>query len=90
MSVHAVVYKKPQCMKCKMTEKQLESLMPVKEEPLFEGNDEWSYKKLDKFRNQGYGSMPVVRIYDDETGERLDAWADFRADLISKWRKTLA
>lgn len=87
MNIHACVYTKPNCAKCRMTEKQLRQSMRVKIEALFSENDEWSYKKLGKFRDQGYGSLPVVRIYDDETGQRLDDWCDMRVDLIQKWKK---
>lgn len=87
MSVHGVVYSKPNCMKCKMTENKLRESMFVKDEPMFNGNEEWSQQKIEKFREQSYGSMPVVRIYDDNTGERLDDWSDFRMDLIQKWKQ---
>ncbi len=88
MTVHAVVYTKPNCVKCRMTEEKLRESMRVKTEHLFTGkNDDWSDKKLEKFRQRGYMSFPVVRIYDDETGERLDDWSDFRIDRITKWKK---
>lgn len=87
MSIHSVVYTKPNCPKCRMTENKLGDAMFVKEEPMFNGNEEWSQRKIEKFREQSYGSFPVVRIYSDETGERLDEWSDFRMDLIQKWEK---
>lgn len=86
MSIHAVIYSQPNCIKCKMTSDRLQKVMRVNHEHLFDGgNDEWSNKKIDKFRDQGYQSFPVVRIYDDETGARLDDWCDFRVDLIQKY-----
>lgn len=85
MTIHAVIYSKPNCVKCKMTGERLQEVMRVKHEHLFDGNDEWSTKKIEKFKEQGYGSFPVVRIYDDESGTRLDDWCDFRPDLIHKY-----
>lgn len=86
MTVHCVIYSQPNCIKCKMTSEKLQKVMRVKHEHLFDkGNDEWSQRKIEKFRDQGYGSFPVVRIYDDETGRRLDDWCDFRPDLIQKY-----
>lgn len=89
MSVHAVVYSSPNCFKCKKTIQSLKEVMRVKEEHLFEGNDEWSERKIEKFREQGYASFPVVRIYagDDETGERLDSWCDLQMGKLSQWKK---
>jgi len=86
MNIHAVIYTKPNCPKCRMTENKLRESMRVKTEHLFEGNEEWSQRKLEKFREQGYASMPVVRIYYDDTGKRLDDWCDMRIDLIHKWK----
>lgn len=85
MSIHACVYTKPNCMKCKLTENKLREVMAVKLEHLFAGNDSWSERKLEKFRKEGYQSFPVVRIYDDQTGERLDAWAGFEIAKIQHW-----
>lgn len=86
MTVHAVIYSQPNCIKCKMTSDRLQKVMRVKHEHLFDGgNDEWSNNKIEKFREQGYKSFPVVRIYDDETGKRLGDWCDFRVDLIQKY-----
>lgn len=86
MTVHAVIYSQPNCIKCRMTSDHLQKVMRVKHEHLFDGgNDEWSNNKIEKFREQGYKSFPVVRIYDDETGKRLGDWCDFRVDLIQKY-----
>lgn len=88
MTVHAVVYSKPNCVKCRMTEDKLRESMRVKTEHLFtEQNGDWSDRKIEKFREQGYMAFPVVRIYRDETGERLDDWSDFRIDRITLWKK---
>lgn len=87
MTIHAVLYSTPNCQKCRMTNDRLSKVMRVKHEQLFNGNDEWSSKKIEKFRDQGYGAFPVVRIYNDETGERIADWCDFRVDQISKYVK---
>lgn len=86
MTIHAVVYSRPNCPKCKLTIKQFEKVMRIKHEQLFEDNDEWSERKIQKFRDQGYGAFPVVRIYNDDTGERLDDWCDFRPDKLHKYK----
>ena len=87
MTVHAVIYTVPNCQKCKMTERILREVMRVKMEHLFDGNDTWSEAKIEKFRQQGYGSFPVVRIYSDETGKRLDDWCDLQMAKITHWKK---
>lgn len=87
MNIHAVIYTQPGCSKCQLTENKLRESMSVKVEHLFNGNDTWSDKKLEKFRAEGYQSFPVVRIWSDDTGERLDDWSDFRMDKIQKWKK---
>lgn len=85
---HAVIYDKPGCSKCKLTEQLLSESMRTKVEHLFIGNDEWSDRKLEKFRDQGYSSMPVVRIYSgDGDRQRVDDWCDFRPDRINKWKE---
>ena len=86
-NIHAVLYHTPNCQKCKLTLKQLSKGMRVKVEYLFDGNDEWSERKIDKFREQGYASFPVVRIYSDDTGERLDDWCDLQVGNIQRWVK---
>lgn len=93
MSVHAVLYSKPNCMKCRMTYNQLSKAMHVKVEKLFDPerqNTEWSNRKIEKFRAQGYNAMPVLRIYDDQTGERLDDWCDMQKDKIDFWKKAIS
>ena len=87
MTVHAVIYTVPNCQKCNMTERSLRGAMRVKMEHLFDGNDSWSETKIEKFRQQGYGSFPVVRIYCDETGKRLDDWCDLQMSNINNWKK---
>lgn len=87
MTVHAVLYSTPNCYKCKITTRELQKVMRVKEEHLFESNDDWSEQKIEKFRQQGYGSFPVVRIYDDATGKRLDEWCDMQIGKINNWKQ---
>lgn len=90
MSYHAVLYSTPNCYKCKMTLKNLMTVMRVKEIHLFEGNDSWSEQKIEKFRAEGHSSFPVVRIYSGEsedTGERLDSWSDLQMGKLNQWKK---
>ena len=82
---HSVLYHTPNCYKCKLTMQELQKVMRVKVEHLFDGNDDWSDRKIQKFREQGYASFPVVRIYETESGRRMDDWCDFQVAKINHW-----
>lgn len=92
MSIHAVLYSQPHCMKCKQTFRILSKSIPVQVEKLFApdlNNEEWSNKKIEEFKERGYRSMPAVSIL-DENGTCLDEWCDFQFDKIQKWTKVKA
>lgn len=103
MTVHFVLYTKPKCIQCKMTHNVLNSLhiKPIetyhgnpKETNLIDPDSpnpykaEWSKKKIQSLiKKTGLHSMPIVKIYDDDSGKLLDAWGGFNPDRIKKWAK---
>lgn len=76
--MHAIIYTKPNCPKCRMTANLLSSAMPVQTITA----DERDYKR---FRELGYQSMPVVTVY--KVNGTHDEWCDFRADKIKQYTK---
>lgn len=77
-ALHAIIYTKPKCPKCRLTTKQLSKVMPVSTITA----DERDYKR---FRKLGYQSMPVVTVY--KANGTHDEWCDFRADKIKQYTK---
>ena len=76
--MHAIIYTKPNCPKCRMTVNLLSKAMPVQTIKA----DERDYKR---FRDLGYQSMPVVTIY--KVDGTHDEWCDFRIDKIKQYTK---
>nr|WP_164507985.1 ribonucleoside-diphosphate reductase [Lacticaseibacillus suibinensis] len=76
--MHAIIYTKPNCAKCRMTAKLLSRAMPVQTIMA----DEQDYAR---FRKLGYKSMPVVTVYKPD-GTR-DTWSDMRVDKIKQYTK---
>lgn len=103
MTVHFVLYTKPKCIQCKMTHNVLNSLHikavetyygNPKETNLIDPDSpspakaEWSKKKIKSLiKKTGLHSMPIVKIYDDDSGKLLDTWGGFNPDRIKKWAK---
>lgn len=103
MTVHFVLYTKPKCIQCKMTHKVLNSLhiKPVetyhgnpKETNLIDPDSsnpdkaKWSQNKIKSIiKKTGLHSMPIVKVYSDQSGELLDTWGGFKPDRIKKWAK---
>ena len=54
--MHAIIYTKPNCPKCRMTVNLLSRAMPV--QTITADADDY-----ERFRKLGYRSMPVVKIY---------------------------
>ena len=77
-TLHAIIYTKPNCPKCRMTVNLLSKAMPVQTIKA----DERDYKR---FRELGYQSMPVVTVY--KAGGTHDEWCDFRVDKIKQYTK---
>ena len=71
--MHAIIYTKPHCQKCRMTVNLLSRVMPVQTITA----DERDYKR---FRKLGYQSMPVVTVYNIYGTH--DEWCDLRVDKI--------
>ncbi|MFD1431384.1 thioredoxin domain-containing protein [Lacticaseibacillus yichunensis] len=76
--MHAIIYTKPNCAKCRMTSNLLSRAMPVQTIMA----DEQDYAR---FRKQGYKSMPVVTVYKPD-GTR-DQWCDMRTDKINQYKE---
>lgn len=81
------VYDKPGCAKCRMTERKFKvSGIPYTRKTLLTGsNKDYTDKKLDQFRNQGFNSFPVVLVYNDEDGSLVDSWCDLRMDKLNEY-----
>lgn len=69
-------------MKCKQTAVLLKHNpnLEVKEVLVEQGTD-----LIEKLRCQGYRSMPVVLIK-NEQGTLVDSWSDFQVDKVATWR----
>ncbi|WP_203628334.1 ribonucleoside-diphosphate reductase [Lacticaseibacillus mingshuiensis] len=76
--MHAIIYTKPNCAKCRMTSNLLSRAMPVQTIMA----DEQDYAR---FRKQGYKSMPVVTVYKPDG--TCDQWCDMRIDKINQYQE---
>lgn len=74
--MHAIIYTKPRCQRCRRTVNQLSKVMPVETVTA----DEDDYRR---FRKLGYQSMPVVTVYKQDGTH--DQWADMRVDKIEQY-----
>lgn len=77
-SIHARVYTKPNCMKCRLTINQLSKAMLV-------SVTQATAKDIEAFKAEGIKSFPVVYIFDDS--KPVDHWSDFNATKIAKYTK---
>ena len=78
--MHAIIYTKPNCPKCRMTVNLLSKAMKVQTVKA----DERDYKR---FRELGYQSMPVVTIY--KADGTHDEWCDLRVDKIKQYTEEI-
>lgn len=76
--IHAIIYTKPNCAKCRMTSNLLSRAMPVQTIMA----DEQDYAR---FRKQGYKSMPVVTVCKPDG--TCDQWCDMRTDKINQYKE---
>lgn len=83
----AVVYHTPNCMKCKVTQKQLAKLMPVKM-TLIDRLASTHMEIINYMERHGMYASPLVRIYDND--KLVDEWNDFRVDKIKQWKGRLS
>ena len=74
--MHAILYIKPNCPKCRMTANLLSRAMSVQTIMA----DEQDYTR---FRKQGYKSMPVVTVYKPD--DTHDEWCDLQVDKIKQY-----
>lgn len=76
--MHAIIYTKPHCPKCRMTVNLLSRAMPVQTITADE-------RDLERFRKLGYRSMPVVTVC--KADGTHDEWCDLRVDKIKQYTK---
>ena len=74
--MHAIIYTKPNCPKCRMTVNLLSRAMPV--QTITADADDY-----ERFRKLGYRSMPVVKIYKADGTQ--DAWCDLQVEKIKQY-----
>lgn len=74
--MHAIIYTKPNCPKCRMTVNLLSRSMPV--QTITADADDY-----ERFRKLGYRSMPVVTIYKADGTQ--DEWCDLQVDKIKQY-----
>lgn len=81
------IYKKLNCMKCRMTEQVAKKLgYHVVLDELFD--DEGELNTVPKFYVDTYDmrTSPIVTLSDDNE-KLVDAWCDFRIDLLNEYAK---
>jgi len=74
--IKAIIYTKLGCQKCRHTAMKLKQAMPVSTITADE-------RDIERFRKQGYRSMPVVTIY--KADGTHDEWCDLRVDKIKQY-----
>lgn len=77
-SIHARVYTKPNCMKCRLTINQLSKTMLV-------SVNQATAQDIEAFKAEGIRSFPVVYIFDGS--KPVDQWSDFNAKKIAEYTK---
>ena len=74
--MHAIIYTKPHCQKCRMTVNLLSRVIPVSTITADE-------RDIERFRKQGYRSFPVVTVYNIYGVH--DRWCDLQVDKIKQY-----
>ncbi|WP_322973870.1 thioredoxin domain-containing protein [Lacticaseibacillus nasuensis] len=72
--MHAIIYTKPNCPKCRLTDARLSMPHTTR----LATDDDYT-----RFRAKGYQSMPVVQVY--RGGTVVDEWSDLQVDSINRW-----
>ena len=75
-ALHAIIYTKPNCPKCRLTDARL--TIPHTTRMATDAD-------YTRFRQRGYQSMPVVTVYKPDGTH--DEWCDFRVDKIKQYTK---
>lgn len=78
--MHAIIYTKPNCAKCRMTSNLLSRAMTV--QAIMADVDDY-----ERFRKLGYKSMPVITVYKPD-GTR-DQWCDLQVDKIKQYTEAI-
>ena len=73
--MHAIIYTKPNCPKCRMTVNLLSRAMPV--QTITADADDY-----ERFRAAGYQSMPVVTV--SKANGVHDRWCDLQVDKLKQ------
>ena len=74
--MQAIIYTKPHCKKCWRTVYKLSRVMPVSTITADE-------RDIERFRKQGYRSMPVVTVY--KANGTHETWCDLQVDKIKQY-----
>ena len=80
MSNKVVVYSKENCVKCNMTKKFLSQNNTPYEEVFVDVYSDDSEELMQKFRDAGFSSFPVV--FPSGMDDWSDAWCDYRLDKL--------
>lgn len=78
--MQAVIYTKTKCQKCRYTVMKLKQVMPVS--TITADADDY-----ERFRRQGYRSMPVVKVY--KADGTHDEWCDLQVDKIKQYTEAI-
>ncbi len=76
------IHYKDGCPKCRLTIAQLKPLFKLN---LIKVDVTKSNSVLNRLKQQGFQSFPVVKVYQD--GKKIDEWCDFRVDKIRKLKE---
>ena len=80
MKIEAIIYSKPNCMKCKMTKSLLKVFISSQSCDIIKNE-----KALQEAKDLGLKALPIVKIVARNTGKVLDIWNDFQPDKIKYW-----
>ena len=80
---HAIIFHTPNCMKCKLTEKQLSPFVATKV-ILVDRLTETRMDIISYMESHGMTSSPLVRIY--QGNKMVDEWNDFQVSKIKQWK----
>jgi len=75
-TLHAIIYTKPNCPKCRMTVNLLSKVMPVS--TITADADDY-----ERFHKLGYRSFPVVTVY--KANGTHETWCDLQVDKIKQY-----
>lgn len=77
--MYAVLYVKPGCVKCRLTDRKLK--VPHRLQKL-------TQEDITRFKNAGKQSTPIVQVFNSKN-DLLDSWEGFDFEKIKKWNGLL-